>query len=162
MVSYYELFGISKDASAQEIRMAYHKAMRLYHPDLHGDQSDSISRIFNEAYAVLTNENRRREYDAKLSGSQVPAVADPMDRDFTASRTCKKCKGTGYVGIAFWNCEYCRGNGFVPGRKLKPDTNYNLCPECNGLGYDPIAGVGRKCISCKSAGWLPAKGYGPA
>ncbi len=64
--NYYEILGVSKDASADDIKKAYRKLARQYHPDLHpGDQvaAEKFKEI-NEANEVLSDEKKRKNYDA--------------------------------------------------------------------------------------------------
>lgn len=64
---YYEILGISRDASAKDIKAAYRKLARQWHPDLHtGKQKEEaeekLKRI-NEAYEVLKDSEKRAKYD---------------------------------------------------------------------------------------------------
>ncbi len=62
---YYEVLGVTKDASQDEIKRAYRKLARANHPDANPDDSQAERRFkeVGEAYAVLGDEERRREYD---------------------------------------------------------------------------------------------------
>ena len=62
---YYEVLGIQKGASADEIKKAYRKATKQYHPDLHpGDKEcEEKFKEANEAYEVLSDEEKRKKYD---------------------------------------------------------------------------------------------------
>lgn len=61
---YYKLLGVSHDATAEEIRKAYRKLARQYHPDVN-KAPDAATRFaeINEAYEVLSDAEKRRSYD---------------------------------------------------------------------------------------------------
>ncbi|MCR4692796.1 MAG: molecular chaperone DnaJ [Firmicutes bacterium] len=62
---YYEVLGISKGASADEIKKAYRKEAKKYHPDLHpGDKAaEAKFKEINEAYEVLSDSDKKARYD---------------------------------------------------------------------------------------------------
>jgi molecular chaperone DnaJ len=62
---YYETLGINKDATDAEIKGAFRKAAKEYHPDLHpGDKTaEQKFKEINEAYEVLSDEKKRAQYD---------------------------------------------------------------------------------------------------
>lgn len=64
---YYEILGVSRDVSQDDIKKAYRRLARKHHPDLHSDEDKEkaekeIKRI-NEAYAVLSDPEKREKYD---------------------------------------------------------------------------------------------------
>ncbi|MEO7904255.1 MAG: DnaJ domain-containing protein, partial [Candidatus Saccharimonadales bacterium] len=59
---YYELLGVSKGASADEIKKAYRKAAVKHHPDKEGGDEAKFKEI-NEAYDVLKDQQKRQRYD---------------------------------------------------------------------------------------------------
>ncbi|MQA02124.1 MAG: molecular chaperone DnaJ [Streptosporangiales bacterium] len=62
---YYKILGVSKDASTAEIKKAYRKLARQYHPDSNKNDANAEERFkeISEAYDVLADEKRRKEYD---------------------------------------------------------------------------------------------------
>src|SRR5210317_1498201 len=61
---YYEVMGVARDATQDEIKRAYRKLARKYHPDV-SKESDAEARFkeLGEAYAVLKNPEKRAAYD---------------------------------------------------------------------------------------------------
>jgi curved DNA-binding protein CbpA len=73
-LTYYELFGVAPEATADEIREAFHAFCDTFHPDRHAARSEEERRelgtIFKrgtEAYAVLSDDAMRGHYDAQLA-----------------------------------------------------------------------------------------------
>lgn len=62
---YYEMLGVSRNASEQEIKQAYRRLARQYHPDVNpGDKSSETKfKEINEAYEVLSSQETRKKYD---------------------------------------------------------------------------------------------------
>src|SRR5580704_10914441 len=59
---YYEILGISKTATADEIKRAYRKLAMQHHPDRHGGDDSQFKEI-GEAYEVLKDDQKRAAYD---------------------------------------------------------------------------------------------------
>lgn len=64
-VDYYKILGIDKTATLKDIKAAYRKLARKYHPDLHPDDKDAKKnfQMINEAHEVLSNPEKRKKYD---------------------------------------------------------------------------------------------------
>ena len=62
---YYEVLGVSKGASEEEIKKAYKKLARKYHPDLNPDNKEAEEKFkeVNEAYEILSDSNKKARYD---------------------------------------------------------------------------------------------------
>jgi len=63
---YYDILGISKGASADELKKAYRKQALEWHPDKHKDNKEAAERRFkeiNEAYQILSDSQKRQAYD---------------------------------------------------------------------------------------------------
>src|SRR6185312_3972996 len=61
---YYDVLGLSKSASKDEIRKAYRKLSKMYHPDLNkeADAEEKFKEI-TEAYEVLSDDTKKSQYD---------------------------------------------------------------------------------------------------
>src|SRR5271165_2602576 len=82
---YYKILGVSKSASADDIKKSYRKLARKYHPDVNpGNRSaEGHFKEINEAYEVLSDPEKRQLYDRFGSSWNMPGAA----RGGTATRT---------------------------------------------------------------------------
>ena len=64
-IDYYKVLGISKDASTDEVKKAYRKRARKYHPDLNPNNKEAQKKFqeINEANEVLSDPDKRKKYD---------------------------------------------------------------------------------------------------
>ena len=62
---YYEVLGVGKTASDDEIKSAFRRMAKQYHPDLHPNDKEAEAKFkeVNEAYEVLSNADKRAKYD---------------------------------------------------------------------------------------------------
>ena len=67
---YYKILGVDKNASTDEIKKAYRKLAKKYHPDLNQGNKEAQEKFkdINEAYEVLGDENKRKKYDTFGTG----------------------------------------------------------------------------------------------
>lgn len=71
---YYMVLGVERGADLTQIKRAYRSAIKRYHPDCFGGGTDPDKfRAAREAYEVLSDRNRRRDYDAQLHREGIPA-----------------------------------------------------------------------------------------
>lgn len=68
MKKYYEILGVDKNASGKDIKKAYRTLSMKYHPD-HNSDNDATEKMaeINEAYEILSDDNKKQEYDNKTN-----------------------------------------------------------------------------------------------
>jgi len=82
--TYYERLGVEPSASPSEIRAAYRKLARRYHPDVSNGKASAAMAAVNEAWRVLGDPERRAEYDATLVPREPPRPSAARGRPPTA------------------------------------------------------------------------------
>jgi curved DNA-binding protein CbpA len=82
--TYYAILGVTPWASEIDIRRAYRDLSKLYHPDttqLPKDDAVEIFRQINEAYATLSNADRRSDYDRRIQFSRFQYTANKTPKN---------------------------------------------------------------------------------
>jgi len=162
---YYEILGVSRTATAVEIKRAYRKLAKKYHPDVYkGDDADVRIKSINEAYEVLSDEKKRAAYDrfghAGVSGAAGAGGAGAYGPG-----------GFGDIGDIFEEIfgggfGFGRGGGRRNGPSRGADIRFDLtiefeeavmgaekeievtrhesCPRCKGSGAEP----GTQPVTC--------------
>lgn len=167
---YYETLGVSKDASDAEIKSAFRKLAKQYHPDVSKEENaEAKFKEIQEAYAVLSDEQKRRQYDqfghAAFDGAQGGAGGfggfDASGFDFSDIFDNIFGGGFGFGGSSSRSANRPRsGNDRLMRIRLTfeeaiygCDKNIKLeindkCDECDGKG-----GFGEEtCSSCHGSG----------
>jgi molecular chaperone DnaJ len=80
-INYYEVLGVSREASQAEIRNAYRNLAKERHPDHPGGSAEEFSRL-QEANAVLSDPNRRRQHDEALDLAHAADQLAGLNLDF--------------------------------------------------------------------------------
>ena len=81
-INYYEILGVPRNASQSEIKNAYRRLAKDRHPDRPGGSETGFSRL-QEAHAVLSDPNRRRQHDEALDlAHAADQLAGVMDIDW--------------------------------------------------------------------------------
>jgi curved DNA-binding protein CbpA len=76
---YYKRLEVAPNATREQIKNAYRRLVRLYHPDVNKQTQDTRIKQLNEAYAVLNNPAKRTAYDAlRHKEQQAAKIADAI------------------------------------------------------------------------------------
>jgi curved DNA-binding protein CbpA len=98
--SYYGLLGLHPSASAIEIRRSYRELSKLYHPDT-TDLPPAVATAqfqqLNNAYATLSNPERRLAYDLKIGYSRLNVIGPPPGFNTAVSGSGKKTSNSAYL-----------------------------------------------------------------
>jgi molecular chaperone DnaJ len=163
---YYEVLGVGRGASAEEIKKAYRKLAREYHPDRNPDDSAAEERFkeIQEAYDTLSDADQRKQYDAGGMFAGFGRAGAPGPGHFASdlgdifSTLFRRGPGPAQqqpmrgrdleteVRISF---KQAMDGTEVPvtvpkqsscktcsGTGAKPGTGPTVCPRCNGRGID--------------------------
>ncbi len=175
MKDYYQILGISRDASPEEIKKAYYKLAHKHHPDKGGDEKKF--KEINEAYQVLSDKEKRTQYDR--FGRVFEGAAEPgfdfqwgwgrPDIDF------EEIFRTDFGDIGemmeemFGFGEPRRKKDLKKGKDIEIDIEisledtlkgkekevtlykYILCSRCQGTGAEPGTKI-KECFSCRGTG----------
>ncbi|MCM2269227.1 MAG: molecular chaperone DnaJ [Thermoanaerobaculia bacterium] len=159
---YYEVLGVARDASAQQIKAAYRKLAVKYHPDKNPGDAEAEERFKEaaEAYAVLSDDDKRARYDRfgrEAAGGMGGGFDPTIFGDF--SDILGDLFGFGFAGGA-------RAGGATPGADLRYDLEIEFeeaafgvtrtiefprlegCAACNGEG----SAGGAAPAACRACG----------
>jgi molecular chaperone DnaJ len=177
---YYKILGVSKTATADEIKKSYRKLARRYHPDANKGEAKAEERFkeISEAYNVLSDSKRRKEYDDARSlfgggGFRTPGSGQGgFDLgDLFGGAGAPGGGGSGRLGDLLGGMFGGRGTQPRPRRGADVETETTLafsdaidgstvplrltgegpCPTCHGTGAK-AGSVPRVCPSCEGTG----------
>lgn len=84
MNNYYEILEVSKNASKEVIEKAYRVLAKKYHPDLQKEENKAKAeqkmKLINEAYEILSDETRKKQYDIKLEEELKLQMQEELNR----------------------------------------------------------------------------------
>ena len=160
---YYEVLGVEKSASEDEIKKAYRKLAKANHPDLHPGDKECEERFkeINEAYEVLSDPDKRAKYDQFGHAAFDPSAGGPGGAGFGGFGGFGDIFGGGF-GDIFGDIF---GGGFGGGQTQRsgPRRGENLRVRLNitfeeaAFGCEKEINVGRveQCPDCKGNGCAP-------
>ncbi len=148
---YYDVLGVNKSASPEELKSAYRKLAVKYHPDKNPGDSKAEEKFkeASEAYGILSDKEKKQNYDnfghaAFENGGGRPGGGFG---GFSGAQ-CGTCKGNGSKpGYSPDRCSYCGGNGRIRSNQGF-FTVQQTCPQCNGNGEE----ITNPCNDCNGQG----------
>ena len=174
MNDYYNILGISRNASQEEIKKAYYKLAHKYHPDKGGDKTKM--KEINQAYQILSDKEKKEQYDRF---GQTFDKAGNADFNWAWGRPFSDDSGFEFgfedLDEVFENFFGFEGNrtsrkkNLKQGKDIKIDIEIPLeatltgikkeislykqvlCPRCQGKGAEPDTAV-KECFSCRGTG----------
>ncbi|MCU4641521.1 DnaJ C-terminal domain-containing protein [Acinetobacter courvalinii] len=117
--NYYEELGVSRDASADEIKKAYRKLARKYHPDISKEaDAEAKMQAINVAYDTLSDSNKKAEYDQMLDHPQgFSNFGQANQRGFDGAQFYRQSSGEGADFSGFEDLFGRFGSGFGGGQQ---------------------------------------------
>ncbi|ESK56108.1 DnaJ C-terminal domain-containing protein [Acinetobacter tjernbergiae] len=117
--NYYEELGVSRDAAADEIKKAYRKLARKYHPDISKEtDAEAKMQAINVAYDTLSNPEKKAEYDQMLDHPQgFSNFGQGNQSGFDGSQFYRQSSGDGADFSGFEDLFGRFGSGFGGGQQ---------------------------------------------
>lgn len=136
MKDYYKILGVSRSASASEIKKAYKKLAVKYHPDKNPGSEDQFKEI-NDVYSTLNDEGKKKLYDNKMS----------FTNDF---KRWGEAFGTANTAANFHNTANRKVS--IKGQDLKVDFTIAFIDSINGITKMIDVNRKRRCPMCDGTG----------
>jgi len=178
MKDYYQILGVSKTASADDIKKAYYKLAHKHHPDKGGDEKKF--KEINEAYQILSNKEKRSQYDrfGQVFEGGVPGAEPGFDFQWAWGKPgmdFEEVFSTDFGNLGEMMEEMFgfgtprKRKDFKRGRDIEVDVEiplediiegkektvtlykYITCSRCQGSGAEPGTKIS-ECFSCRGTG----------
>ena len=156
MSDYYEILGVSKDASQAAIKKAYRKLALKYHPDKNPGDSAAEERFksVSEAYAILGDDTKRAAYDS--GGSPYAHAGDPNDM----FRHFNDMFGDmfGFGGADFFGGQRHAKRGPARGSDVNVDVSIEFLDAAKGCVKEISVQRIKRCTTCNGSRCAPGTG----
>lgn len=151
MRDYYEVLGVSRDATVEEIRRSYRKKARELHPDYAGPESEEAFKELSVAYETLSDPQKRQMYD--LRGPAGFNGAGPAGDPFAGFGFADLFEAM-FSGGAFAPAQQTRSHG-RPGRDSKVAVEISLKEVVFGTEKQVILETAMVCHTCEGSCCAP-------
>jgi molecular chaperone DnaJ len=162
---YYEVLGVSRNATAEEIKRAYRSLARKNHPDVNREpEAETLFKEINEAYEVLSQEDKRRVYDTYghqgLNGAGFGGGAGGFSDIFDMFFGMRGGPGAGGPASMAEHGDDLRHDLEITleesARGVEKTIRFNhleSCDICDGSGASPGSSV-ETCQVCRGSGYV--------
>lgn len=150
---YYEVLGVSKGASEDELKKAYRQLAKKYHPDTNpGDQSaEAKFKEASEAYAVLSDADKRRQYD-QFGHSAFDGAGGAGFSDFDMRDIFGEFFGGDIFGDLFGGRSRRANNGPRQGANLRTSVRITFDEAVFGTEKELDLNLKDECDTCHGTG----------
>jgi molecular chaperone DnaJ len=160
---YYEVLGVARGCSAEELKKAYRKMAMQYHPDRNQGDKGAEERFkeIGEAYSVLSDPEKRQRYDAfghagdqmpDLGGFSFDSAFDLFDMFFGGGQRGRGRRSGPQRGSDLrMNLEISFEEAVHGATRTIEVPRADTCPECSGSGSEPGSSA-TSCPQCNGTG----------
>ena len=157
---YYEVLGIQKGASDDEIKKAYRSLAKKYHPDLNPDNKEAEEKFkeVNEAYEVLSDPSKKERYDQFGHAGVDPSYQGGgfgggfSGGGFSGGFGMEDIFDSIFGGGMFGGGRASNANAARRGQDIQQNVTISFMEACNGVNTDITIERLEKCAECEGSG----------